>query len=121
MATTTARRVPTATASKTEAPFEMANLGAKRTGLDFVVWISNKGGARHDVRVKVSRKPNEEPQASFAIRSGCRHEAGDDRWMTAEQKNALEKWVDLNRAVLIEFWDSQDWDHQDATERLRRL
>jgi predicted RNase H-like HicB family nuclease len=33
-----------------QAPFEMANLFPKHTGLPFVVWISVKGGARHDVR-----------------------------------------------------------------------
>lgn len=38
-----------------EAPFELANLFPKHTGLPFVVWISARGGARHDVRVKVSR------------------------------------------------------------------
>jgi hypothetical protein len=31
--------------------FEMANLGQRNTGLPYVVWISVKGGARHDVRV----------------------------------------------------------------------
>jgi hypothetical protein len=30
----------------------MANLGEKHTGLPFVVWISVRGGARHDVRLK---------------------------------------------------------------------
>ena len=34
---------------KIEAPFEMANLFPKHTGLPFVVWISYRGGARHDV------------------------------------------------------------------------
>ena len=34
-----------------EAPFEMANLFSKHTGLPFVVWISYKGSAQHDIRV----------------------------------------------------------------------
>jgi hypothetical protein len=38
-----------------EGLFEMANLSPKRTGLPFVVWISPKAGAPHDVRVKVSK------------------------------------------------------------------
>lgn len=104
-----------------DAPFEMANLSPKRTGLDFVVWISSKGAARDDVWVKVSQKSNQEPQASFAVRTGCRYEAGDDSWMTSSQRRALEKWAELNRAVLIRFWDSADWDHQDALERLKSL
>jgi hypothetical protein len=34
-----------------------ANLSPKRTGLPFVVWISPKAGAAHDVRVTVSKGP----------------------------------------------------------------
>ena len=44
-----------------EAFFEMANLFSKHTGLPFVVWISYKGGAQHDIRVKVSRGPKVNP------------------------------------------------------------
>ena len=57
-----------------EAPFEMANLFSKHTGLPFVVWISYKGGAQHDVRVKVSQGPKALPpeMASVAIRPNIR-------------------------------------------------
>ncbi len=53
-----------------EALFEMANLFPKHTGLPFVVWISYKGGAQHDVRVKVSPGPKAlaSQMASIAIR-----------------------------------------------------
>jgi hypothetical protein len=37
--------------------FEIANISPKRTGLPFVVWISPRAGAPHDVRVKVSKGP----------------------------------------------------------------
>jgi hypothetical protein len=37
-----------------QALFEMANLRPERTGLPFVVFISQRGGARHDVRVKLA-------------------------------------------------------------------
>ena len=40
---------------ETEDLYTMSNLSPRRTGLPFVVWISPKGGALHDVRVKVSR------------------------------------------------------------------
>ena len=57
-----------------EAPFEMSNLFPKHTGLPFTVWISVQGGARHDVRVKVSRTPKATPQnmVSVAIRPRVR-------------------------------------------------
>jgi hypothetical protein len=34
--------------------FEMANLFPATTGLPMTVWVGPRGGARHDVRVKVS-------------------------------------------------------------------
>src|SRR5205085_10388089 len=35
--------------------FEMANLYPRTTGLPMTVWVSPRGNARHDVRVKVNR------------------------------------------------------------------
>ena len=46
------RRVPQDNA--TEDLFEMANLYPDTTGLPMTVWISPRGNARHDVRVKVN-------------------------------------------------------------------
>ena len=34
--------------------FEMANLFPHRTGLPMTVWVSPRGNARHDVRIKVN-------------------------------------------------------------------
>ncbi len=36
--------------------YEMANLYPKHTGLPMVIWVSERGHARHDARVKVSTK-----------------------------------------------------------------
>jgi hypothetical protein len=41
--------------SEAEAPYEMANLTPRMTGLPMVVWVSHCGRARHDVRVKVQQ------------------------------------------------------------------
>jgi hypothetical protein len=40
-----------------KALFAMANLFSRHTGLPFVVWVSCRGVAQHDVRVKVSPGP----------------------------------------------------------------
>jgi len=40
-----------------DALFEMANLFPRTTGLPMTIWVSPKGGARHDARVKVSMTP----------------------------------------------------------------
>ncbi|MBV9306256.1 MAG: hypothetical protein JOZ45_08965 [Acidobacteriaceae bacterium] len=57
-----------------QALFEMANLFPKHTGLPFVVWMPYKGGAQHDVRVKISQGPKVLPSemVSVAIRPHVR-------------------------------------------------
>ena len=50
-----------------QATFEMANLRPDRTNLPFVVWVSQKDGARHDVRVKVGDRRKVGGQAAIAI------------------------------------------------------
>jgi hypothetical protein len=41
-------------ALETDELFEMANLYPRTTGLPMTVWVSPRGNARHDVRVKVN-------------------------------------------------------------------
>src|SRR4051794_41065685 len=84
--------------------FEMANLSPKRTGLPFVVWISPRGNARHDVRVKVSAGPRAVPSemVSVAIRPQVRVIEGE---MKASDLALLRQWVELNRDVLIRYWE----------------
>src|SRR5438094_7664098 len=57
-----------------QALFEMANLRPERTGLPFVVFISQKGGARHDLRVKVARsaKVRASEMVTVAVRPSVR-------------------------------------------------
>jgi hypothetical protein len=100
-----------------EAPFEMANLFSKHTGLPFVVWISYRGGAQHDVRVKVSPGPKALPSemASVAIRPNVRVVEGE---MSASDLSALTQWIALNRDVLIKYWDG-DIDTKDALDEIQ--
>jgi hypothetical protein len=102
-----------------EAPFEMANLFPKHTGLPFVVWISVRGGARHDVRVKVSASAKALPgeMATVGIRPEVKVIEGE---MDTEAFRQLEAWIALNRATLISYWDG-DIDTQDAMEALMRI
>src|SRR5450432_3222258 len=83
-----------------EGLFEMANISPKRTGLPFVVWISPRAGAPHDVRVKVSRGPRVQSSelVSVAIRPDV-HVVGGK--LNAHDLSLLRKWVDLNRDVIV--------------------
>jgi hypothetical protein len=84
--------------------FLMSNLSPRLTGLPFVVWISPRGNARHDVRVKVSPSPKTLPEewVVVAIRPEIRVLHGD---LSATDLARLTKWVDQNRDVLIQFWE----------------
>jgi hypothetical protein len=87
-----------------EAPFEMANLFPKHTGLPFVVWVSVRGGARHDVRVKVSPNANANPaeMSSVAVRPEVTVVEGE---LSSEDLKLLTAWIDLNRQALIAYWN----------------
>jgi len=103
-----------------EAFFEMANLSPKRTGLPFVVWISPKAGAAQDVRVKVSQGPKAHPSEliSVVVRPVV-HVVGGQ--MSAHDLALLRKWIELNRDVLIRYWDGDIEYTEDAIAALRSL
>jgi len=102
-----------------EAPFEMANLFPKHTGLPFVVWISYRGGARHDVRVKVSRNAKAMPSEmiSVGVRPSVHVIEGE---MDAHDFGLLKAWVEKNEQTLLSYWEG-DIDTQDALDALTKL
>ena len=87
-----------------QASYERANLRPDRTGLPFVVFISQKGGARHDVRMKVAPGAKARPSEmiTVAIRPAVRVIRGtpDPRDLAL-----LTRWINLNRDTLIKYWD----------------
>ncbi len=99
--------------------FEMANLFSKHTGLPFVVWISYKGGAQHDVRVKVSPGPKTLPSemASVAVRPEIRVMQGE---LSPGDLALLSRWIEINRDTLLKYWDG-DIDTKDAIDAIRPI
>ncbi len=73
-------RAPSPAADETEDLFEMANLSPALTGLPMIVWISERGRARHDARVKVSlvhgRRARPDRTASVSVRPNVEVVAG---------------------------------------------
>ena len=100
--------------------FEMANLVQRDTGLPFVVWISPKGNARHDVRVKVSPSPKAVPSemVSVAIRPNVHVVEGK---MSASDLKLLSRWVELNRDVLVRYWDGDIESTKEAINLIRPI
>jgi len=106
-------------APESEGLFEMANLSPKRTGLPFVVWISPKAGAPHDVRVKISKGPKVNPAEliSVAIRPDVHVVSGGN--LDAQDLALLKKWLALNQDVIIKYWDGEIEYTEDAIAALK--
>lgn len=86
--------------------FEMANLRPKHTGLPMTVWVSHAGRARHDARIKVCRAHGDrldfEDMAVVGIRPTAALLEGP---LDGGDLKQVQRWIELNRDVLIGFWD----------------
>ena len=98
----------------------MANLRPERTGLPFVVFISQRGGARHDVRVKVAQSARVRPSemVTVAIRPEVRVIRGR---MDSAELALLHRWIELNQDVLVRYWDGSIEYTEDAIAALRPI
>jgi hypothetical protein len=103
-----------------QALFEIANLRPERTGLPFVVFISQKGGARHDIRVKVAHGAKVRPSemATVAVRPRVRVIRGA---VDPDDLVRLTEWIELNRDVLVAYWKGDIEYTEDAIGALTQL
>jgi hypothetical protein len=87
--------------------------------LPFVVWISPKAGAPHDVRVKISksRKVLPEELISVAIRPDVHVVGGGD--MNAHDLALLKKWIGVKHDVIVKYWDGEIEYAEDAIAALK--
>ena len=87
-----------------QALYEMANLRPERTGLPLVVFISQKGGARHDVRVKLARGAKVRPSEmiTVAVRPAPRIVRGE---LSTPEFELVRRWIHLNIDVLVNYWN----------------
>jgi len=88
--------------------FEMANLYPEDTGLPMTIWVSPKGKARHDARVKVCRihgnRMTLDDLAIMAIRPDAKLLHGT---LAGKDERLVADWIDKNRATLIAYWDGE--------------
>src|SRR5712692_4747003 len=93
---------------ETDDLFEMANLFPRTTGLPMTVWVSPRGNARHDVRVKVNltrgNQMNAANTAVVGVRPSPRIIAGQ---LSPDDQQAVFQWISLNTAALIAYWEGQ--------------
>jgi hypothetical protein len=95
-----------AEAQESEDLFEMANLFPRTTGLPMTVWVSPRGNARHDVRIKVNmthgNQMNPANTAVVGLRPAPHLIAGQ---LAPDDERAVFRWVLMNSAALIAYWD----------------
>lgn len=86
--------------------FEMANLYPRDTGLPMTIWVSPRGRARHDARVKVCRSHGERMNADDTATVSVRPtpELIDGSLANADLK-AVQAWINANEDGLIGYWD----------------
>ena len=103
-----------------QATFDMANLRPERTGLPFVVFISQKSGARHDVRIKLARAAKVRPaeMLTVAIRPAPRVIRGE---ISLHEFELVSRWIELNRSVLIDYWNGNIEYTEDVLNAIRPI
>jgi hypothetical protein len=98
--------------------YEMANLYPADTGLPMVVWVSERGHARHDVRIKVSESHGTRMLpgrlATVAVRAQPRLVAGN---LSPADLDLVSQWIVRNEVALVDYWDY----HISTVELVRRL
>jgi hypothetical protein len=101
--------------------FEMANLFPRSTGLPMTLWVSPRGGARHDVRVKVNMTHGNQMDVGNAAVVGLRPTphviAGE---LAPGDAQAVAAWVSLNLATLLDDGNGEI-DTLHMAQRLRKL
>jgi hypothetical protein len=98
----------------------MSNLPPSFTGLPFLVWISPRGYARHDVWVKVSRshKVKRGEFITVAVRPEVMVLRGE---LSSTELELLRHWIELNREVLVQFWEGDIQYTLEVLAKLRSL
>ena len=88
--------------------FEMANLFPRTTGLPMTLWVSPRGNARHDVRVKVNMTHGDQMNIANTAIIGVRPNpyliAGH---LSPDDQRAVFEWVSLNTDAIVDYWDGR--------------
>jgi hypothetical protein len=94
--------------AETDDLFEMANLFPRTTELPMTVWVSPRGIARHDVRVKVNlRHGNQMSPANTAVVGVRPSPRVIARRLSPDDRRAVFEWESLNTAPLAAYWEGQ--------------
>lgn len=99
--------------------FDMANFRPERTGLPFVVFVSQKGGV-WQVRIKLARAPRvRAPEMiTVAVRPAPRVIRGR---LGGREFDLVRQWIELNRDVLVRYWNGAIEYTEDMMDAIKPL
>ena len=101
--------------------YQLMNLPPRMTGLPMVVWVSQRGNARHDVRIKVNmthgRQMSIDNTAVVALCPVPRVVAGR---LSPDDRRLVYDWIGLNYEVILAYWN-EEIETDELIDRLKRL
>ena len=100
---------------KIERIFDMANLPPRRTGLKYQIWYGSKV-SKHLPRIKVSLKDSE-----LSIEILSHKVRGDESKIDSSDLKLILEWIDLNKEVLLDYWENADSGSIDPVEVAQRI
>lgn len=88
--------------------FDMSNLRPKTTGLPMTIWVSHRGRARHDARVKVCRKVGDQMDVDDLAVVGIRPAPTlIEGPLDPANLKLVQQWIALNERVLMGYWNGE--------------
>ena len=104
-----------------EAPYEIAHLRPESTGLPMTIWVSERGGAKHGLRINVSFKLG----AKIDLEERVTVTIEDEPRVSGDGHNnsdyaVVSEYIASNRDVLFAYWNGEV-DTAEMLERLRWL
>ena len=85
--------------------YEMANLDGRDTGLKYSVFVSPRGGAKHECRVKVSNiRGKNANQDCFVISLKDLEVCEGICKLNSDDLEAVKWWIHLNRFPILDLW-----------------
>lgn len=89
--------------------FEMSNIRPKDSGLPMVVWLSFKGKARHDARIKVSKSHGSKIDfnnlVSVTLRPTIRMIPANG--LSSDDFHLVVKFIELNSDLILAYWEGE--------------
>ncbi len=103
--------------------YEMTNLASKHTGLDYPIFVSGKGGAKHGPRIKVSNTKGKfdfDDSFSMSIEHDPQKRAGQVK-IPSDHVEKVKDWIRLNHDFLHKMWHSDTMDSEDHVNGLKKI